>query len=56
MVLMIGLGLFMTIFAVAFGCTVLELTLRVLGHSLTQHPVKPVVRPEVGSRFLATGR
>jgi len=56
MVLMICLGLFMTIFGVAFGCSVLELTLRVLAHSLTQHAVKPVVQSDVGSRFLATGR
>lgn len=55
MVLMICLGLFMTIFGVAFGCSVLELTLRALGHILTEHP-EPVVQPEVGSRLLVTGR
>lgn len=51
MILMIALGLFTTIFAVALGCTVLELAVRALGHSLTEHPVTGVVRPDVGSRW-----
>ncbi len=51
MILMIALGLFTTLFGVALGCTVLELTVRVLVHSLTDHPAKGVVRPGGGSRW-----
>jgi hypothetical protein len=51
MILMIALGLFTTLLGVAVGCTVLELTVRALVHSLTDHPVKGVVRPGVGSRW-----
>jgi len=51
MILMIALGLFTTLFGVALGCTVLELTVRALVHSLTNHPAKGVVRPGGGSRW-----
>lgn len=40
MLLMIALGLFMTLFAVALGSAVLELTVRAVGHSLADRPVK----------------
>ena len=51
MIVMIALGLLTTILGVAFGCTVLELTVRALAHSLTEQPVKAVARPEVVSRW-----
>jgi hypothetical protein len=34
MILIIGLGVLTTVLGVAFGCTVLELTMRALEHSL----------------------
>ena len=51
MILMIALGLFTTLLGVAVGCTVLELTVRALVHSLTDHPAKEVARPGGGSRW-----
>ena len=51
MILMIALGLFTTLFGVALGCTVLELTVRALLHSLTDHPSERVVRPVGGPRW-----
>ena len=54
MILMLALGLFTTLFGVALGCAVLELTVRALVHSLTDQPAKAVVaRPGGGSRWYA---
>ena len=36
MILIIGLGVLTTVLGVAFGCTVLELTMRALEHSLNE--------------------
>lgn len=51
MFLMIALGLVTTLVGVALGGTVLELTLRAVGYSLTEHPVKAFVEPRAGSRW-----
>jgi hypothetical protein len=53
MFLMIALGLFTTLFGVALGSAVLELTVRAVGHSLTDRPVKDLLRPDAGSRWRA---
>ena len=37
MILIIGLGVLTTVLGVAFGCTVLELTMRALEHSLNDN-------------------
>jgi hypothetical protein len=50
MLLMIALGLFMTLFGVALGSAVLELTVRAVGHSLADRPGKGLLRPSAGSR------
>ena len=39
MILMIALGLFMTLLGVVLGGTVLELTMRAMGHSLAERPM-----------------
>jgi hypothetical protein len=44
MILTIVLGLLTTLLGVTFGCTVLELTVRVLGHSLSSPHAKAVFR------------
>lgn len=48
MILMIALGLITTTLGVAVGGTVLELTVRALGHSLTERPAKGLLRPNAG--------
>ena len=53
MLLTIALGLFTTLFGVALGSAVLELTVRALGHSLAERPVKALLRPGTGSRWQA---
>ena len=54
MILMLALGLFTTLFGVALGCAVMELTVRALVHSLTDQPAKAVIaRPGGGSRWYA---
>jgi len=50
-ILMIVLGLFTTLFGVALGCMVLEITVRALVHSLTDHPAKGIVTPGGASRW-----
>ena len=52
MLLMIALGLFTTILGVAIGTAVMELTVRALGHSLTERPVRGLLRQRAGSRRL----
>ena len=37
MILIIGLGVLTTVLGVIFGCTVLELTMRALEHSLNEN-------------------
>lgn len=53
MLLMIALGLFTTLFGVAVGSAVLELTVRAVVHSLADRPVKDLLRPEPDSRLQA---
>jgi hypothetical protein len=53
MLLIIALGLFTTLFGVALGSAVLELTVRAVGHSLADRPVKDLLRPRPGSRWQA---
>ena len=45
MVLTVALGLLTTLFGVLFGCTVAELAVRVLGHSLSTPHAKAIFRP-----------
>lgn len=49
MILIIALGLFTTLLGVALGCTVLELTVRALGRSLTERPA--LLKPRPGTRW-----
>ena len=56
MILTIALGLFTTLFGVALGCTVLELTVRALVYKLNRPSAagsraQGVVRPGGGSRW-----
>lgn len=51
MLLMIVLGLFTTLFGVALGSVVLELTVRAVGYSLAERPVKGLLRSGTGSRW-----
>ena len=51
MLLMIVLGLLTTLLGVAFGCTVLELTLRALAHSLPIDRQSASLDPGAGSRL-----
>jgi hypothetical protein len=51
MLLMIALGLFTTIFGVALGSAILELTVRALRHSLGERPVKGLLRQRTGSEW-----
>jgi hypothetical protein len=53
MLLIIALGLFTTLVGVALGSAVLELTVRAVGHSLADRPVKDLLRPAPGSRWQA---
>ena len=54
MILMIALGLLMSLLGVALGCTVLELTVRALGHSLPGKRRRTLLGPRAGSRLHAT--
>jgi hypothetical protein len=47
MILVIVLGLLTTLFGVMFGCTVLELAVRALGHSLSAPDAKAMFRSGV---------
>jgi uncharacterized membrane protein YdjX (TVP38/TMEM64 family) len=49
MLLMTVLGLFTTFLGVALGSAVLELTVRALGRSLAERPVKDLLRPRTSS-------
>ncbi len=49
--ILIILGLLTTLFGVAVGCTVLELTVRALGNSLPVNPTRPSGGPRAGSRL-----
>jgi hypothetical protein len=51
MILIIALGLFTTLVGVALGCTVLELAVRAVGRSLTERPVKVLLKTRPGLRW-----
>jgi hypothetical protein len=54
MILVIALGLVTTLFGVALGGTLVELTVRAVGYSLTERRLKTLVRPTTGApRWLA---
>lgn len=53
MLLIIALGLFTTLFGVALGSAVLELTVRAVGHALADRPVKDLLSPGPRSRWQA---
>jgi hypothetical protein len=62
MIPMIALGLFTTLFGVTFGCTVIELTLRAIVLSLSDHTAKgrqtetPFTSVESGARGIVLNK